>query len=53
MLLEQGQDEAEEDEGLCCIPSYIDKFMWRERFGKTAREAMDDIIYDIAQQYPV
>ena len=35
------------------VPSYLDEFMWRERFGKTSREAMDSIIRDIAQQYPV
>ena len=35
------------------IPGYLDEFMWRERFGKTAREALDGIMHDISQQYPV
>ena len=30
------------------VPSYLDEFMWRVRFGKTTREAMDSIIHDIA-----
>ena len=34
------------------LPSYLDKFMWRERFGKTANEAFN-IARDIADQYPV
>lgn len=35
------------------VSSYLDEFMWRERFGKTPQEAMDGIIQAIAQQYPV
>ena len=35
------------------VPSYLDEFMWRERFGKTPREALNGIMHDIAQQYPV
>ena len=35
------------------IPSYLDEFMWRERYGKTANDAWVSIILDIAQQYPV
>ena len=35
------------------VPSYLDEFMWRERYGTTARQAYDSIISDIAQQYPV
>ena len=35
------------------IPGYLDEFMWRERFGKTAREALDGIMHDISQQYSV
>ena len=34
------------------VPSYLDEFMWRERFVKTPREAMNGIMCDIAQQYP-
>ena len=35
------------------IPGYLDEFMWRESFGNTAREALDGIMHDISQQYPV
>ena len=35
------------------IPSYLDEFMWRERFGKTRNEALHSIFQDIAQIYPV
>ena len=32
------------------LPSYLDEFMWRERYGKT----MDDVLYrDIALWFPV
>ena len=35
------------------VPSYLDEFMWRERFGKTPREVLNGIMRDIAQQCPV
>lgn len=35
------------------LPSYLDEFMYRERYGKTAMECFDSIIRDIARQYPV
>ena len=35
------------------LPSYLDKFLWRERYGKTGGEAWNNIISDIAAQYPV
>ena len=35
------------------LPSYLDEFMWRERFGQTARDALQNIMINIAQQYPV
>lgn len=35
------------------LPSYLDEFMWRERYGTTARSALDAIIEDIAAQYLV
>ena len=35
------------------LPSYLDEFMWRERYGKTARDALENIMRDIAQQYQV
>lgn len=33
------------------LPSYLDEFMWRERFGKTAISAFQGIMGDIALQY--
>jgi len=35
------------------ISSYLDEFMWRERWGKTSRASFDNICAHIAQQYPV
>ena len=35
------------------LPSYLDEFMWCERYGSTASVALDNIIADIATQYPV
>ena len=35
------------------IPSYLDEFMWRERFGTTNSVVWVSILRDIAQQYPV
>ena len=35
------------------MPSYLDEFMWRERYGTTASTALTSIIQDIAGQYPV
>ena len=35
------------------LPSYLDEFMWRERYGTTASSALEAIIADIAAQYPV
>ena len=35
------------------LPSYLDEFMWRERFGRTGHQAFASLIGDIAQQYPV
>ena len=35
------------------LAGYLDEFMWRERYGKTAREAFFNICGDIAAQYPV
>ena len=35
------------------LPSYLDEFMWMERYGKTREERFDNIIRDISQQYPV
>ena len=34
------------------LPSYLDEFMWRERYGRTAREALQAIMGDISTQYP-
>ena len=35
------------------IPSYLDEYMWMERHGQTPKQAWQNIIRDIAQQYPV
>ena len=35
------------------LPGYLDEFMWRERHGTCVSEAYDNIIRDIAIQYPV
>ena len=35
------------------LPSYLDEFLWRERYGKTASQAFNSIMDDIATQYPV
>ena len=35
------------------LPSYLDEFLWRERYGKGGREAWNNIIRDIATQYPI
>ena len=35
------------------IASYLDEFMYRERYGNLAREAFNNILSDIADQYPV
>ena len=33
------------------LPLYLDEFMWRERFGKTAISAFQGIMADISLQY--
>ena len=33
------------------LPSYLDEFMWRERYGKTAHQAFPNIVQDISAQY--
>ena len=35
------------------MPSHLDEFMWRERYGDTDIKCFDNIIRDIAIQYPV
>ena len=35
------------------LASYLDEYMYRERYGRTSREMLDSIIADIADQYPV
>ena len=35
------------------LPSYLDEFMWRERYGTSVSMAFANIISDIAVQYPV
>ena len=35
------------------LPSYLDKFTWRERHGQTKEQAYTNIIRDISIQYPM
>ena len=35
------------------LPGYLDEYMWRERHGKSGREAFASIIHNISQPYPV
>ena len=35
------------------LPSYLDEFMWRERFAKSTSDALENIIAHIAAIYPV
>ena len=34
------------------LPSYLDKFMWRERHGRNASTAMNSLCKDMALRYP-
>ena len=35
------------------LPGYLDEFMWRERYGRSASEALHNIMQNISDQYPV
>ena len=35
------------------LSGYLDEFMWRERHGRTTREAFNNIIRDISTHYPL
>jgi transposase-like protein len=35
------------------LPSYLDEFMWRDRFGRTHQDCFDNIRRHIAEFYPV
>jgi len=35
------------------LAGYLDEFMYRERYGQTARQCFDSTIHDIATQYQV
>lgn len=35
------------------LAGYLDEFMWRERYGKTASEALRNIMANISNQHPV
>ena len=34
------------------VPSYLDEFMWRERFGEDSSTAFDNLLTHIAMRYP-
>ena len=33
------------------VPAYLDEFMWRQRFGKTADECFNNILNHISEFY--
>ena len=33
------------------LPSYLDEFMWRERYGPTSSDAFNNMVDHISQQY--
>ena len=35
------------------LPEYLDEFMWREKFGRTVKEAHDNGICHISERYPL
>ena len=35
------------------LSSYLDEFMWHERHGETYRDTLQNIMRDIAHDYPV
>lgn len=35
------------------LAQYLDEFMWRERFGKTGKEAYESMITHIKESYPL
>ena len=55
IILKPRKNKAEADEGVPwrSATSHLDEFMWRERYGKTRRQALDNLMNDIAQQFPV
>ena len=48
-LLEPGEAEVQESQ----LSSYLDKFMWGERYGRHGTSCFVSILSDIATQYPV
>lgn len=35
------------------IPSYLNEFMWRERFGRTSSDAFYNMLNQITNKYPL
>ena len=35
------------------LPSYLDEFMWRERYGQTTHEAFNKTLEQIAIKHPL
>ena len=35
------------------LPSYLDEFMWRERFGRTSSDAFHNMLDQIANKHPL
>ena len=34
-------------------PSYLDEFLWRERYGKTGDDAFTNLLTQIVQRHPL
>ena len=35
------------------LPSYLDEFMWRERYGHTSNDAFTNLLQQIAVKHPL
>ena len=59
IILGQGEDKVQKNEGMppksttSQLLSYLDEFMWRERYGAIIEDVLANILRDIALWYPV
>ena len=35
------------------LPSYLDEYMWRERYGQTTHESFNKVLEHIAEKHPL